>query len=61
MAGRGVEMRRIKRITLFLVAAIFLNLAGCLPMNEEQIAKQAQKHTPSDPTDQGAQGRNLKR
>jgi len=37
-------MRRIKRITLFLVAAIFLNLAGCLPMNEEQIAKQAQKH-----------------
>ncbi len=54
-------MRRIKRITLFLVAAIFLNLAGCLPMNEEQIAKQAQKHTPSDPTDQGAQGRNLKR
>jgi hypothetical protein len=35
-------MRTIKRAPLLLIAAIFLNLVGCLPMSEEQIAKQAQ-------------------
>lgn len=35
-------MRNIKRIPLLLIAAIFFNLVGCLPMSEAQIAKQAQ-------------------